>query len=166
MIVLKSVMEVLRMIKIVITDSSLFRAGKCKLLKVWHDIDVRVAGYFVEVIDSVDLMSAMIMIIRMMSWMSATALSHHFSSLTLTVEALHSFLLLSQAVDNAKFLGAAEQYIHAIYLEDPGKMRTPIMRLLYTVKMIFNVSTYFNNSVRISSLLVKITNQIIISCKR
>ena len=40
------------------------------------------------------------------------------------------------------------------------------MRLLYTVKMIFNVSTYFNNSVRISSLLVKITNQIIISCKR
>ena len=31
---------------------SLFRAGKCKLLKVWHDIDVRVAGYFVEVIDS------------------------------------------------------------------------------------------------------------------
>ena len=74
--------------------------------------------------------------------------------------------VLSQAVDNAKFLGAAEQYIHAIYLEDPGKMRTPIMRLLYTVKMIFNVSTYFNNSVRISSLLVKITNQIIISCKR
>ena len=45
-------------------------------------------------------------------------------------------------------------------------MKTPIMRLLYTVKMIFNVSTYFNNSVRISSLLVKITNQIIISCKR
>ena len=73
---------------------------------------------------------------------------------------------MCQAVDNAKFLGAAEQYIHAIYLEDPGKMRTPIMRLLYTVKMIFNVSTYFNNSVRISSLLVKITNQIIISCKR
>ena len=69
-------------------------------------------------------------------------------------------------MDNAKFLGAAEQYIHAIYLEDPGKMKIPIMRLLYTVKMIFNVSTYFNNSVRISSLLVKITNQIIISCKR
>ena len=82
-----------------------------------------------------------------------------------TSEVMHT-TDLTQAVDNAKFLGAAEQYIHAIYLEDPGKMRTPIMRLLYTVKMIFNVSTYFNNSVRISSLLVKITNQIIISCKR
>ena len=70
-----------------------------------------------------------------------------------------------QACDNAKFLGAAEEYMHAIYLQNPDKMRTPIMRLLYTVKMIFNVSTYFNNSVRISSLLVKITNQIIISCK-
>ena len=90
-------------------------------------------------------------------------------TLLLTPVLLLNFIsrsVLSQAVDNAKFLGAAEQYIHAIYLEDPGKMRTPIMRLLYTVKMIFNVSTYFNNSVRISSLLVKITNQIIISCKR
>ena len=45
-------------------------------------------------------------------------------------------------------------------------MKIPLMRLLYTVKMIFNVSTYFNNSVRVASLLVKITNQIIISCKR
>ena len=70
------------MIKIVITDSSLFRAGKCKLLKVWHDIDVRVAGYFVEVIDSDDYLSTMIMIIRMMCWMPATVLSHKFSSLT------------------------------------------------------------------------------------
>ena len=69
-------------------------------------------------------------------------------------------------MDNAKFLGAAEQYIHPIYLEDPIMMKAPLMRLLYTVKMIFNVSTYFNNSVRVSSLLVKITNQIIISCKR
>ena len=91
-----------------------------------------------------------------------TVLRHQFSFSTLPA----AEVILSQAVDNAKFLGAAEQYIHAIYLEDPGKMRTPIMRLLYTVKMIFNVSTYFNNSVRISSLLVKITNQIIISCKR
>ena len=143
-----------------------FRAGKCKLLKVWHDIDVRVAGYFVEVIDSDSFLSAMIMIIRMMSGMSAIVMSYKFSSLTLTAQVVHKTVLFPQAVDNAKFLGAAEQYIHAIYLEDPGKMRTPIMRLLYTVKMIFNVSTYFNNSVRISSLLVKITNQIIISCKR
>ena len=65
-------------------------------------------------------------------------------------------------MDNAKFLGAAEQYIHAIYLEDPGKMKIPIMRLLYTVKMIFNVSSFYNSSERVASLLVKITNQVCI----
>ena len=45
------------------------RAAKCKLLKVWHQLDVQVAKY-------------------------------HF-----------------EAADNAKFLGAMERYVHAIYLE-------------------------------------------------
>ena len=45
------------------------RAAKCKLLKAWHQLDVRVARY-------------------------------HF-----------------EACDNAKFLGAMEKYVHAIYLE-------------------------------------------------
>ena len=89
MVVLKATM----MIKIAITDSSLFRAGKCKLLKVWHDIDVRVAGYFVEVIDSDSFLSAMIMIIRMMSGMSATVMSYKFSSLTLTAQVVHKTVL-------------------------------------------------------------------------
>ena len=39
------------------------------------------------------------------------------------------------------------------------------MRLLYTVKMIYNISAFYNNSVRVASLLVKITYQAIISCK-
>ena len=56
--------------------------------------------------------------------------------------------------------------MHAIYLEDPMEMRVPLKRLLYQVKMIFNCSSFFNNSVCVASLLVKITNQIIISCKR
>ena len=45
------------------------RAAKCKILKVWHQLDVSVAKY-------------------------------HF-----------------EAADNAKFLGAMERYVHAIYLE-------------------------------------------------
>ena len=45
------------------------RAGKCKLLKAWRDLDIRVAKY-------------------------------HF-----------------EACDNAKFLGAMERFVHAIYLE-------------------------------------------------
>ena len=49
--------------------SILQRAAKCKLLKSWHNLDVKVARY-------------------------------HFES-----------------CDNAKFLGAMEKYVHAIYLE-------------------------------------------------
>ena len=47
----------------------------------------------------------------------------------------------------------------------PDQMKGPLMRLLYTVKMIYNISAFYNNSVRVASLLVKITYQAIISCK-
>jgi hypothetical protein len=39
-------------------------------------------------------------------------------------------------------------------------MKTPLMRLLHIVKMIFNVSTFYNTPERVASLLVKITNQV------
>mgnify|MGYP002054604407 CR=1 FL=1 len=71
-----------------------------------------------------------------------------------------------ESVDNAKFLGAIERSSHAIYLEDPANMKQPLMRLLHIVKMIYNVSTFYNTPERVASLLVKITNQVIRSCKR
>ena len=49
--------------------------------------------------------------------------------------------------------------------QTPDQMKGPLMRLLYTVKMIYNISAFYNNSVRVASLLVKITYQAIISCK-
>ena len=45
-------------------------------------------------------------------------------------------------------------------------MKKPLFRLLYTVKMIFDVSTFYNSPERVASLIVKITNQVIRSCKR
>ena len=36
------------------------------------------------------------------------------------------------------------------------------MRLLHIIKMIFNVSSFYNTSERVASLLVKITNQVYI----
>ena len=50
-------------------------------------------------------------------------------------------------------------------VQTPDQMKGPLMRLLYTVKMIYNISAFYNNSVRVASLLVKITYQAIISCK-
>ena len=65
-----------------------------------------------------------------------------------------------EAVDNTKFLGAIERSSH------PGNMKQPLRRLLHIVKMIYNVSTFYNSSEREAPLLVKITNQVICSCKR
>ena len=45
-------------------------------------------------------------------------------------------------------------------------MKVHITRLLNIVKMIQNISSFYNSSERISSLIVKISNQIIKSCKR
>ena len=40
-------------------------------------------------------------------------------------------------------------------------LQVPLMRLLHIIKMIFNVSSFYNSSERVASLLVKITNQVI-----
>ena len=45
-------------------------------------------------------------------------------------------------------------------------MKVHITRLLNIVKMIQNVSSFYNSPEKISSLIVKISNQIIKSCKR
>ena len=45
-------------------------------------------------------------------------------------------------------------------------MKVHIKRLLNIIKMIQNISSFYNSSERIASLIVKISNQIIKSCKR
>ena len=40
------------------------------------------------------------------------------------------------------------------------------MRVIHIVKMIYNVSHHYNTPERVASLLVKITNQVIRTCKR
>ena len=37
-------------------------------------------------------------------------------------------------------------------IQDPGKMKKPLFRLLYTVKMIFDVSTFYNSPERVKLL--------------
>ncbi|XP_059081897.1 dynein axonemal heavy chain 5-like [Tigriopus californicus] len=71
-----------------------------------------------------------------------------------------------EAADNAKFLGAIEKSSHSIYLEDPAHMKESLMRVIQIVKMIYNVSHHYNTPERVASLLVKITNQVIRTCKR
>ena len=71
-----------------------------------------------------------------------------------------------EAAENAKFLTVIEKSSHAIYLEDPCRMKKSLFRLLHVVKMIYNISTFYNSPERVASLLVKITNVVIQSCRR
>ncbi|KAL1518053.1 hypothetical protein ABEB36_001736 [Hypothenemus hampei] len=74
-------------------------------------------------------------------------------------------LCYNEAKDNAKFIQALETKCHSLYLDDPVKMRDCIMGLLQTVRLIFNISQFYNTSERCSALMVKVTNQMIETCK-
>ncbi|KAL7304210.1 hypothetical protein TKK_0003404 [Trichogramma kaykai] len=71
----------------------------------------------------------------------------------------------NEAKDNAKFIQALEKCCHCLYLDDPVKMRDSLVSLLQTVRLIYSVSRYYNTSERTSSLMVKITNQMIAACR-
>ncbi|RZC39074.1 dynein heavy chain 5, axonemal [Asbolus verrucosus] len=71
----------------------------------------------------------------------------------------------NEAKDNAKFIQALEKNCHALYLDDPVKMRDSILGLLQTVRLIHSISQFYNTSERTSALMVKITNQMIETCK-
>ena len=63
-------------------------------------------------------------------------------------------------------MNVIEKSSHAIYLEDPANMKKSLFRLLHVVKMIYNISAFYNSPERVASLLVKITNVVIQSCRR
>lgn len=71
----------------------------------------------------------------------------------------------NEAKDNSKFIQSMEACCHALYLDDPMDMRNSILGLFHTVRLIYSVSNYYNTSERTSSLMVKITNQMIETCK-
>ncbi|CAH4038579.1 unnamed protein product [Pieris brassicae] len=72
----------------------------------------------------------------------------------------------NEAKDNAKFVQAMEKCCHTLYLDDPVNIKDSILSLLQTVRLIHSVSQFYNTSERISSLMVKITNQMIETCKQ
>ncbi|CAK1540075.1 unnamed protein product [Leptosia nina] len=70
----------------------------------------------------------------------------------------------NEAYDNVKYLYALEKYCEPLYRCDPLTMQQFIPGLLYTVRMIFATSRYYNTTKQISTLLVKVTNQILNMC--
>lgn len=55
-----------------------------------------------------------------------------------------------------EIIQAMEQCCHSLYLDDPVTMQESILSLLQTVRLIYSVSQFYNNSERTSTLMVKV----------
>ncbi|XP_044594901.1 dynein axonemal heavy chain 8 [Cotesia glomerata] len=69
------------------------------------------------------------------------------------------------ARDNVKYLYAIEKYTRPLYMLEPTKIGQHLPALMQSIRMVYTTSRFFNTQRMITALFVKITNQLIITCK-
>ncbi|PSN47670.1 Dynein heavy chain 8 [Blattella germanica] len=71
----------------------------------------------------------------------------------------------NEAADNIKYLYSLEKYCMPLYDSEPNNMVEHIPKLMFAIRMIYATSRHYNTTGRVTALLVKITNQMITSCR-
>ncbi|XP_034335195.2 dynein axonemal heavy chain 5 isoform X1 [Magallana gigas] len=71
----------------------------------------------------------------------------------------------NEAKDNVKYLYTLDKFFGPLVKCTPATMVEHIPSLMNAIRMIYSISQYYNTSERMTSLFVKVTNQMITTCK-
>ncbi|XP_058810344.1 dynein axonemal heavy chain 8 [Phymastichus coffea] len=67
--------------------------------------------------------------------------------------------------DNVKYLYVLEKFTYPLYRLSPTQLDEHLLSLMYVLQMIFAMSRFLNTKEMVTAVFVKITNQLILSCK-
>ncbi|CAH8644888.1 unnamed protein product [Schistosoma haematobium] len=73
---------------------------------------------------------------------------------------------VNEAKDNLKYLFTLDNFFGSFSNTNPSKIRQQLPVLLNAIRMIYSISEYYNNSERMTSLFIKITNQMVVACRK
>lgn len=73
--------------------------------------------------------------------------------------------MLNEARDIVRYITSLQKFWDPIYRPDPDEIISSLPGLMVAIRNVSKSAHYFNNSINLTSLFVKIANQLTITCK-